>query len=305
MSKLLGSITGTSKIKKGTKRAVNTLQDFSFGTSGAFGEAGISEAGGLAVGGGPGAGLVPGFEGLASFFQGQAGAAPTGQLNLDPNQVVQQGLQAGQGGAGFLEGAGGFLESLQGFNADAFAKTQFDRLSSLAQPGEERAASSLANRLFAGGRLGAGDTTTSRLFGELEQGQQRASTERALQSLGLARDEISSRVGAAGGLAQTGLGINQGGIQNFLAAIGGGTGVGGFQQGLQSSLVQNALGATQGISGALAPTQQSIQNLLAGAGLFQERDLATAGLQSGSGLAQASARGSLTSGILSAVSSPS
>ena len=300
MSKVLGSITGTSKIKKGAKRAVNTLQDFSFGTSGAFGDASI-DAGGLNVGGGPGAGLVPGFEGLASFFQGQAGGAPTGQLNLDPNAVVGAGLQAGQGGAGFLEGAGGFLESLQGFDADAFAKQQFDRLSSLAQPGEERAAGSLANRLFSGGRLGAGDSSTSRLFGELEQSQQRSSTERALQSFGLARDEISSRVGAAGGLAQTGLGINQGGIQNFLAAISGGTGVGGFQQDFQSSLLNNALTSTGGISQSLAPTQQSIMNLLAGAGLFQERDLATAGIQSGSGLQQANARGSLTSGILSAI----
>ena len=122
---------------------------------------------------------------------------PEGQVVSDPNQFTEFGDQLLAAGGDFLNrgpafdvgAATGGISGLESnrlrtenafsnlqtaigqtpqFDVDAFAAEQFDRLNSLAARGEETAASSLANNLFARGRLGRDDTTTGDAFSALE-----------------------------------------------------------------------------------------------------------------------------------------
>lgn len=314
MGKVLNKLSGASAIAKGTDEAVATTGFKDFGVTGAFGSAGITSTG-INAEGGPGSSLVPGFENFAAKLTNQASGAPTGAFTaLDPNQAFQRAQAAGTGGPGvqqlantgqnFLGGANDFLSSLKGFNADDFAAQQLGRLESLARPGEDRAAAQTANRLFSEGRLGGGDTRSGLAFSELEQGQQRAQTERVLASFGLARDELTSRLAGASGLAATGSGLLGAGrgvqsedLQRFIASLSGGQNLGGFQQAFQTSSLNNAISSTAGISTALSPTQQSIVNLLGGSDLIQGSREAQGAIQASGAKAAGSAIGGLVTGI--------
>jgi hypothetical protein len=296
----MGSLSGSKAIKKGTKKALAHTEFTPFSVDSGFGQAGITKEG-ITSGGAPGGALVPGFENLAQFFQQQAGGAPTGQFGaIDPNQAFLQALGISQGGPGadFLAGGQKLLQGFGDFDQDAFARTQLDRLNALARPGEESAASGLANRLFSQGRLGGDDTRSGTAFGLLNQSQERAQTERALASLGLAREEAGSRAGLATQLAGAGVNLQGGQLQNFLQAIQGGTGLAGAQAGLSESLLGRSLGATGGIQSALSPEQQAIQNLLAGTQIKQTTDLARGQIQLQGSQAAGAAKGGLISGLV-------
>ena len=317
MSKIIGSITGANKAAKGAKQgaAAALFKDFSSNTP--FGSGTISRTGGMNFGGGPGASLAGGFQHLADQFGAQAGAVPSANINLDPNAVIGAGMQQGQaarnlfGAAGmpFLDAAQNYASSLSGFNPDQFAQTQFDRLENLARPGEETQTQSALNSLFSRGRLGANDTAGSRMLGQLDQSQLMARDSRGLQAIGLAQEEAQNRAGIAGQMAQAGGGLFGQGenlatseLGRFLSSLTGGMQIGGFQDQLSTSLLQRALGSTGGISAALAPTNQGIQNMLS-AGQVANSGNALSGqvLQQG-GAAAGSAMGSFTGGLLGAVS---
>jgi hypothetical protein len=302
---ILSSLSGAKTIKKGTKKALAQTEFTPFSVDSSFGDARIDKEG-ITSGGAPGSGLVGGFEDLGKLFQGGAGSAPLGDFSaLGGNDAFQALLGAGKGGAGGAFGQAGqdLLKSFGSFDQDAFAQTQLGRLNALAKPGEDSAASSLANRLFSQGRLGGDDTRSGVAFGELNQSQERAQTERALASLGLARDEASSRLGLAGDAATTGSNLSGSSIEQFLTALQGGQGVAETQAGLSESLVGRAVGATGGINQALTPEQQAIQNLLAGTQIKQTNDFKRADIITGGAQAAGAAKGALTGGLVAGASS--
>ena len=273
----------SSDAAKDARRAAQ-LQPFAINTP--FGNASI-ERGRLEVQDAPGTALAPGFEQFAATAQGQAqqglGALPPG-LSIDPTQAMAFAAQSGQGtadlfaqqGGSFLDAASQALGGVQSFDANAFAQQRFDDLNQLAAPGEARAAGSLANRLFSRGRLGGGDTASGRAFGDLEQAQQRAATERGIMSQQAASQELMQRIQQAGSLQGFGgqafqqgqdiASMEQGRFINSLQA-------GGLTQGFNMQNVQNLLGlsvgGTQGIQDAFAPSRATIQTLLGGSELQQ------------------------------------
>lgn len=313
MGKVLDTVTGAGDAKKAAKRGAQTAlwQDFNVNTP--FGQGSLTRTGGLSFGGGPGSSLVNMFQGLGSQFGAQAAAVPSPNVNLNPNQVISTGMGQGAqsralfGAAGlpFLDAAQNYAASLGTFNPDQFAQTQFDRLENLARPGEESQTRSMLNNLFSRGRLGAGDTAGSRLLGQLDQSQLMARDNRALQAIGLAQQEAQSRAGIAGQMAQAGGGLFGQGealasseLGRFLSSIGGGIQVGGFQDQLASSLLQRALGATGGISAALAPTNQGIQNMIAAGSAVNQSGANAANMMLQGGMAGASAQGNFFGSLL-------
>lgn len=311
----VGDITGTSKAMEGAKKAAQMAQFQDFGANTIFGGGTISRKSGLEYAGGPGSSLVPGFTGAATDLLAQLrNFGPVQQMNLDANQTRADATQAGNSylpqfaglGNEFLSGANKWAQSIAGFNPDEFASQQYERLNNLARSGEETQTQQALNTLFSRGRLGANDTAGSKLLGQLNQSQLMAQDSRALQALGLARDEASSRTGIAGQLQQSGIGafgagesLGSSAIQRFLQSLQGGIGVSSFQNQLQESLLQRAIGGAGGISAALQPSNQGIQNLLAASGLVNGQNAAAANtLQSGYN-ASAQAQGNLIGNALS------
>jgi len=306
---LLDSITGAKHAKKASKKAAKTagFKDFNIQTESGGGAQITSE--GITTSGVPGTENVGAFSDLAGQFISQVDPA-AGQLNLDPNQVLQAGLETGAGarsiGNDFLATAGTIADTLKDFDPTAFAQTEFDKLNSLAARGEETAASKTANRLFAGGRLGGSDTQTGNVFGELERSQQDARTQRSLLATQSARDELASRTGAVNSLTGSSQGaMNVGGmdLSQLLNAIGGAQGTAGFQQGFDMNQLQAALGATGGVTAAGAPEQMNIQNMLAGSGLLQTSRANQAGIQQSGGNVAAAAQGNFVGSLFSGLSS--
>ena len=301
----------SAKAAKDARRAAQ-LQPMAVNTP--FGNASIDK-GRLEVQDAPGTKLAPQFEGIAGQGLGQAQNA-LGQLapglNIDPTAFFSAASQVGGptaqafGGMGqnFLGAGQQLLQSIGSFDADAFAQDRFQALNQLAAPGEERAAGSLANRLFSRGRLGGGDTTAGRAFGDLEQAQQRALTERGIMSQQAASQELMQRIQQSGALSQFGgqtamQGQNIAGLeqQRFLNALQGG----GVAQGLNMQNIQGLLGlgisGTQGIQEAFAPSRSAIQTLL-GASEIQQGGSATAAqaIMQG-GTAQANLIGNAAAGL--------
>jgi len=280
MGSFFDTISGNKDARKNTRRARNMAGFDPFSFSGFGADTSITGEG-INLSGGAGSSLAPGFEGLAQRLLGGAGANIPAGLGFGVGNVVGGAMRAGRGGQGFLDAAGGVLGGISSFNPDEFAANRFSMLQNLARPGEERAAGSLASRLFSRGRFGGEDTSAGRAFGELDQAQSQAETMRFLQSQDAATQELQGRIGAAGGLAQTGMGINQSGIQNFLAAIGGGIQTSGAEQNIFNTLLGGAGQATTGIRQAFAPSRDAIQTLLAGSGMQRQTDLAQANIQAG------------------------
>lgn len=317
MSKVFGAVTGATQIQEGTQRAAEAARFQDFQSLTPFGEVNINR-GGLQAAGGPGSGLTGGFEGLAGQFTGEAGQLPGGGFTaLDPNQAFAQAQGTGGGVAGqflgaaspFLQGAQGFAQSLADFDPDQFASQQFERLQNIARPGEETATAGALQNLFSRGRLGGGDTASSTLLGGLQQAQTLATDQRALSAIGLAQREQQSRAGIAGQLAgtagQLGLAGEQIGgsqLQRFLSSLGGAQQLGGFQSGLRGQTLQQALGATGGISTALQPTNQGIQNTLAASGLVNQSNIAAAGIEAQGAQAAGQATGAFTGAVIGGAS---
>lgn len=319
MSKAFGAITGAGAIEQGTKDAAAAAAFQGGSASGVFGDASIDNQGNLTTGQGIGTALAPQFQGFAQQQLGQAGAAPSGVFNaLDPNQAFQQAQGTGGGIAGqFLGAAGGFLQganqigqSLQNFDQDAFISQQLERLNTLARPGEETRANAALQGVFSGGRLGQRDSLTGKVARGLQEAEQTGQTQRALQAIGLGQSELQSRIGAGAGLAgiagQLGISgeqIGGGQLGRFLQSLGGAQSLGGFQNQLQGSLLQQSLGATQGISSALAPAQQNVSNLLATTGLNNQQNALQAQIIQQGSQAAGAATGSFTGGLISGAAS--
>ena len=315
---IVGSITGANAAKNASKKAAAAAAFKPLEANTIFGSGTIDPKTGLNYGGGPGSSLVPGFTNASQMFLQQllgGGAVPA--LNLDPNQVMAGATQAGQSYLGqfgqaanpFFSAANKWAQGLAGFNPDEFAAQQYDRLTSLAQRGEETATQKALGGLFARGRLGANDTTAGNVLGELDRAQQDAATNRALQSIGLAQQEAASQLGIASGAAgQAGSLLGQGeqlgsnAMSRFLGAIQGGTAASGFLNTLQESLLSRAIMGTQGVAGALAPSNQGIQNLLAAAGLVNGQNATVANALMQGGNAAAAAQGNLVGSLIGGIS---
>lgn len=316
MGKVLDTFTGAGDAKQAAKKAANMAQWQDFSSNTPFGSGSLTRSGGLNFGGGPGASLTGMFQNLGAQFGAQAGAAPTGQVNWDPNAVAAQGAGTGaaskalfaNAGTPFLQAGQNYANSLNQFNPDQFAQTQYDRLTNLAKPGEETQTRSMLQNLFSKGRLGAGDTAGSRAIGELEKAQLQAADSRALQSVGMAQQEAQSRAGIAGQMAGAGGSLFGQGealasseLGRFLSSLQGGLQVGSFQNDLATSLLQRALGSTGGISAALAPSNQGIQNLIAAGSATNTGGQAAGALYGAGGNAAAGATGNFFGSLFGAL----
>jgi hypothetical protein len=260
---LLGGLFGQSSARKQQRRAerfaLQQSQARGGEITGPFGSVSVSPENQINFGDSPFSNLSQAFAQQAQgFLQPQAPAINLAQAGIGAQQVgaFQPQIQQAFGG----------LQNLIGqqsqFDPNAFAATQFERLQSLARPGEERTANTLANQLFAGGRLGRDDTATGRAFEGLAQGQEQARTQRALQAIGLAgteRDRIfqeqQQRIGNQFGLLGQLGGFQQQGFQQLLGGEG-------FNQATQQQQLQNALGFGGAAGSVLAPQFQALTAIL-------------------------------------------
>lgn len=126
----------------------------------------------------------------------QAGGINPTMPGAAPFDVLQALGLGGPGALGGTEQSRGFdaagqnaLDALGNFDPNAFAQQQYDRLTNLTRPQEQRTAADLADRLFSRGRLGRNDTTAGRAFGDLSLAESQAADSRGIQALGLANTE--------------------------------------------------------------------------------------------------------------------
>lgn len=261
MGKLFDSVSGNKDRKKYLKRAKNQMNVAEFGVDSLLGNAQMT-ADGLTATGGAGSSLASPFEQFAAQLLAGGGAS----FNLNPNDAFTQLTGAAAPNAYNAAGTDA-LAALGNFDPNAFATQQFERLNALAAPGEETAASSTANSLFARGRLGAGDSVSGQVFRDLDLSQRLARDSRLLQSIGLANQEQTRLAGQATALGAAGNQFQNDSVARFLSAIQGGQGIAGqnFNQ---------AVGATGAINQALNPQLTALQLALQGSALGTEVNLA-------------------------------
>jgi hypothetical protein len=221
---------------------------------------------------------------LLSLLQGQTQGFGQGGLLAGLAGMGQVG-NAFQQGQGFLGQAQGLLG--QAGNVQGLVDDRLSALRSQAAPQEERQFNSLQNRLFSQGRLGSTGGSRdieafARGLGEADLGRQMAAQDLGLRTSGL----LQQGAGIAGGLGQGlfgqgfgaagqfgGMGLNalgqtagfgQQGLQNLLnlqdvgisragQRMQNAMGLFGFGQDIFGQNIGQALQATQGVSGALAP----------------------------------------------------
>lgn len=183
--------------------------------------------------------------------------------------------QADALGGDFLSQARQALGAAGGFDINAFAGQQYDRLSRLAAPGEQTAANSLATNLFSSGRLGANDSRSGELFRQLDLSQGLQRDNRAGQALGLATsesqrlfglaDSFTNQFGALGGLSQQLRAGNQQQTGDLFSSLRGDQfNVANFQNNLRNTLLSQATGQQTGIQNAFAGLNNAINQSMTG-----------------------------------------
>jgi hypothetical protein len=168
--------------------------------------------------------------------------------------------------------AGQTLGQAERFDVGGRAAELAGQLGSLAQPGEQAAASQLASRLFSQGRLGTTGGRTQ--FAELAEAQERAGTLRDIQALQQAQAEQEVLFGRGLGLGQfaSGLRGQEAGIEQALAALQ--LQQRGQEAGIQGQLSQLDLARRAqdiGIQEALFGGLQSAAQLQAAPFLFSQQ----------------------------------
>lgn len=197
------------------------------------------------------------FDPLAQKFGQYAGSAldtgaPQGLLDL---QGQYSGTSPISGTAGNL--FQNFASQLSNYNVDQSAATTLDRLNAMALPAEQNASNSLANRLFARGRLGANDTASGRAFGELATQQDIAQMNRVQTAYDLANKNatmLGNQANTFGGLAST---VQSANLSDFLKTFAA-------PQLFQQGQLNMANTATSAGVGALQPGQVALQDLFSG-----------------------------------------
>lgn len=289
-------------LRRGRNRALGQAQLAPSGTASPFANVQIGQDGQIMMGD---SGMSGMFLGQAGEHMQQAGGGPmlagsamqfgpageqvfNDMSSFDPrmfqagfqpmaNQFMGMGQQAGQ--------------ALQGFDADAFAQTQMDRMNQLAQPGEQMQANQTAQRLFSGGRLGAQDTTSGQVFRDLSQAQQMAQTERAMQSVGMAGQERDRLAQQAGMFSQLGMGAQSAEQDALFRATGQAN-----EQQMQQAQMANLFGS-QGIQ-QMAPMFQQLQAALSMSGMGTDVNLARAGIHQNYGTQSANMQGAMFGGFM-------
>jgi hypothetical protein len=222
------------------------------------------------------------LQGFDPFFGAQQlqrfGGNLQGQLGQNPfagfGDFSQDFRQAGQFQQPLLQGfnqAAGQQLGIAGQDQGAIVSGELERLRGLARPGEQRAANSLADRLFGSGRLGT--TGGAQMFGELAQAQERSDLERQGLALGLGRQRQLD----AAGLAQQFQGAGQG-IRGFQSALQGQAFGQAAQQGeAQRSRALSRFGIGQDVLGqfrdAFSTAQAGQQGALQNAAVLQSLGL--------------------------------
>ncbi len=249
-----GAIIGGVMSKKGADKAASKGTPKPYGVSG--------PGGGMRVD--PKTGQLQLYQSNSpyqSLFNNMAGAA-FGRVNGAPDQ--------------FLYGADPEIaEAYKGLFGQGLTnniQNQYDLLSQIAAPGEQRARVGLDDNLFSKGQLGT--TGGAERFRALEEALGMADLQRQKEAVGLGRQEAMDRfVGATGGVQQ-GMGAQ---MQNLNV---GQSAFGGLQQ-LFSQMMQQAqlgVGAASGTPPALAMYQaqagmapyQAGYNFLQNSGAFDK-----------------------------------
>lgn len=259
--------------EKAGERAAQAAEFRPFNTTGAFGSTSITpgsrgQPGSVAIGTNP---QIEQFQQIAQGLGGQFQKSPG--IAFGPGEAPDVGLQ------GLFSNLTDATQPLEGFDANAFTQTQFDRLQGLAQRGEETAASQTANQLFSRGRLGGADTAAGGVFGRLAEAQENARTQRGIQAIGLAGQEQQRLQQARQADIQAALqGFGAGG-RLFGLLRGDQFQRAGFQNQAGQQLFSQLQGATQGINTASQPLFQQLQAALSAGGAATAAGGAGAALQ--------------------------
>lgn len=277
---------GASQSSKAAKAAAKAGAPRNFNLNTPYGNSAFTP-GGVTATGGIGAEYGDQFAGVVGSTLRDFGNVNTGRVGGAPFDL-QAALgafgnlgatgtsnQADALGGDFLSQARQALGAAGGFDINAFAGTQFDRLSRLAAPGEQTAANSLATNLFSSGRLGANDSRSGELFKQLDLSQGMQRDARAGQALGLATsesqrlfglaDSFTNQFGALGGLSQNLRAGNQQQTGDLFSSLRGDQfNVANFQNNLRNTLLSQATGGQTGIQNAFAGLNNAINQSMTG-----------------------------------------
>lgn len=209
-------------------------------------------------------------------------------------------LQSALGMAGMQGAMGGqFLQQAGSTDINALAADRLSQLNALAQPGEDRMAAQLGDRLFASGRNAT--TGGAQQFGELMQAQSRADMERRIMATQFATGEQSRLVGLGQGLQAGGQNLALGALSGaggasgqFAGLIQGEAGLQGARNDIIGQQFQQMLGANQlGMERGLArgnflldAQNQRFGQQFANQNMIFDQGLARAELMRGNALAQ-------------------
>ena len=231
----------------------------SFGATGPGGSATYDQSGVTSTG--PGADLYSLLSGMAGQ---QAGG---GQFSGDIGSILAGLFQSGGASAQSDQANslfGKFAGDLSTFDQTGRTNDILGRLNAIAQPAEKNAASTLANRLFAKGRLGGQDTTSGRAFGELAKEQDLAQQQRYLTAYDAASKEgaqLSNFANTFGSLGGTLRSSNVGDLTKIAATPGT----------LAGQNIENASGAINAGNAALDPIYQQINTLFEGLNITSDQ----------------------------------
>lgn len=238
---LLGGALGNRNANRAQQRAIEQAQFRPVDIQSPFGNIGISEGGINIQGGSP-------FQQQFEQFTGAGSQLLSGALGDRPDLTPQ--FDPSQGPGAFFTGLGTQAgQALQGFDPDAFATSQFERLNRLAAPGERTQTANAAQRLFGAGRLGGRDTAAGGVFGALDLSQRLGRDARLGQALGLAGTEQDRLTTQAGLFSQLGEQFTAGGTARDL-------GERQFQQGANQSDILQAIALSGAGQQSLAPLFQ-------------------------------------------------
>ncbi len=272
---LASSLLSSRAKKKAASKASGRIAMRDVKVDSSFGSATVGP-GGITSAGGVGSEAASPFASLTQDFLSQIPGQSIGTFGIGPEAIFEQARGLSETQEPFLGAASNFgaagqniLQQLQGFNQEDFTNQAFDRLNFLAERGEQNAASSLGNRLFARGRLGGDDTLSGTAFGGLARGIEEARTGRGLEAIGLGEqrakflgDQAVQFTGAGVDTALGGAKFGQSQIDQLLASITGAGAASGIQTGISGSLLNQAITTQAGVQNAQLGERQSIQDAL-------------------------------------------
>jgi hypothetical protein len=208
---------------------------------------------------------------LYSMLSQLAGSSATGGAQgQDVSQILSSLLQNGgntpqsdQANSLFSN----FATQAGNYNPDTSTNNMLQRLNAIAQPADQNAASTLANRLFSKGRLGGQDTTAGRAFGELAKQQDLAQQQRYLTAFSASGQEADRLTNFANTFGQLGSTLRGGNVTDTAK-------IAALPSAIQGQNIQNAGGAITAGNSALDPIYKQLDVLFQGLNISADQKAA-------------------------------